>query len=121
MDLEEVKRYCASKKGATWDFPFDAETLVYRVMGKIFALVPSANAPSTPARFNLKCDPVRAELLRQTYSAVIPGYHMNHRHWNSIILDGSIPDDDIMDMVDHSYDMVVKGLSKQEREKLEKG
>jgi predicted DNA-binding protein (MmcQ/YjbR family) len=89
MDIETVKQYCASKIGATSDYPFDAETLVFRVMGKIFALM------SGPSRVNLKCDPAMADILRQTYPAVTPGYHMNKRHWN-IELDGSVPDDEVL-------------------------
>jgi predicted DNA-binding protein (MmcQ/YjbR family) len=116
MDIETIRNYCAAKKAATSDFPFGEGTLVYRVMGKIFALIPLDASP----RMNLKCDPDFAEVLRQTHPAVTPGYHMNKRHWNTIMIDGSITDDEILDMIDHSYDEVVKGLTKAEREKLKK-
>jgi predicted DNA-binding protein (MmcQ/YjbR family) len=115
MNVESLKDYCLRKKGATTDFPFDPEVQVFRVMGKIFALFPG-NLP----RVNLKCHPTFAEVLRQTHPAVIPGYHMNKRLWNTIVLDGSIPDDEIFEMVDHSYEQVVKGLTKKERERLER-
>jgi len=114
MDAETLKSYCMSKKGVTTDFPFDAMTQVFRVAGKIFALVPNDASPSV----NLKCDPTFAEVLRQTYAAVTPGYHMNKRLWNTIVLDGSIPDDELQEMVDHSYEQVVKGLTKKEWERL---
>jgi predicted DNA-binding protein (MmcQ/YjbR family) len=114
MNIETIKNYCAAKKAVTSDFPFGEDTLVYRVMGKIFALIPLDASP----RMNLKCDPAFAEILRQTHPAVTPGYHMNKKHWNTILIDGSIPDDEILEMIDHSYDVVVKGLTKAEREKL---
>jgi len=114
MDMQLIKDYCAAKKAATSDFPFGEDTLVYRVMGKIFALIPLDASP----RMNLKCDPEFAEILRQTHLAVTPGYHMNKKHWNTILIDGSISDDEILEMIDHSYDVVAKGLTKAEREKL---
>ncbi len=113
MDVKTLKDYCLRKKGTTTDFPFDPDVPVFRVMGKIFALFPG-DSPQV----NLKCDPTFAEVLRQTYPAVVPGYHMNKRLWNTILLDGSIPDDEIFEMVDHSYEQVVKGLTKKERDKL---
>ena len=113
MDAASLKEYCMRKKGVTTDYPFDPEVQVFRVMGKIFALFPG-DGPSV----NLKCDPTFAEVLRQTYAEVTPGYHMNKRHWNTIKLDGNIPDDEIFEMVDHSYEQVVKGLTKKQREGL---
>jgi predicted DNA-binding protein (MmcQ/YjbR family) len=115
MDVESLKRYALAKKGTSHDFPFGEDVLVLRVAGKIFALAPLNETP----RVNLKCDPVWAEVLRQTYPAVTPGYHMNKKHWNTILLDGSIPDDEVLEMVDHAYEQVVKGLTKKEREKIE--
>ncbi len=117
MDIENMKSYCLAKKGATTDFPFDETTQVFRVAGKIFALVPN---DASPPSVSLKCDPTFAEVLRQTYAAVTPGYHLNKRLWNTIVLDGGIPDDELEEMVDHSYEQVVKGLTKKERDKLEK-
>ena len=115
MDIETLKAHALAKPASTHDFPFDEETLALRVKGKIFALVP-INA--SPQQANLKCDPVWAEILRQTYKAVTPGYHMNKRHWNTIVFDGTIPDSEILEMVDHAYEQVVKGLSKKDREAL---
>jgi predicted DNA-binding protein (MmcQ/YjbR family) len=117
MDIEALKTYALVKKGVTQDFPFGDDVLVLRVMGKIFALIPLDVSP----RVNLKCDPAWAEILRQTYPAVTPGYHMNKRLWNTVLLDGSIPDDEVFEMVDHSYGEVVKGLKKVDRDKLSKG
>src|SRR4051794_18740411 len=115
MDVETLKNYALAKPFSTQDFPFDNETMALRVKNKIFALVPTK---ASPQRANLKCDPDWAEILRQTYKAVTPGYHMNKRHWNTIIFDGTISDDEILEMVDHAYDQVVKGLPKKVREVL---
>ena len=115
MDTETLKDYALSKPATTHDFPFDEETLVIRVKNKIFALMSLNDSPSS---VNLKCDPTWAEVLRQTYPAVIPGYHMNKRHWNTVKFDDTIPDDEILEMVDHAYEQVVKGLPKKDREAL---
>lgn len=114
MDIEALKAHAFTKKAVTQDMPFGDDVLVLRVLGKIFALIPLNTSP----RVNLKCDPDWAEVLRQTYPAITPGYHMNHRLWNTVLLDGSIPDDEILEMLDHSYDQVVKGLPKKTRDTL---
>jgi predicted DNA-binding protein (MmcQ/YjbR family) len=116
MDVDQLKTACLGKHGVTADFPFGPETQVFRVMGKIFALIPLDASP----RINLKCDPGWAELLRQTYPAVTPGYHMNKRHWNTVLCDGTISDTEIDEMIEHAYAIVVKGLKRAEREQLEK-
>ena len=87
MNIEEYRSYCLAKKGVIEEFPFDNETLVFKVAGKMFALT----NVSTFASINLKCDPEKAVELRDQYPAVLPGYHMNKKHWNTILLDGSIP------------------------------
>ncbi|HDL86143.1 MAG TPA: MmcQ/YjbR family DNA-binding protein [Candidatus Acetothermia bacterium] len=126
MNLDSVRTHLMAKVGATEERPFDLETPVYKVMGKMFALL----APEqSPLRITLKCDPDHALMLRDTYASVIPGYHMNKRHWSTIILDGtiadtsitdtSIADDEIEEMIDESYDLVVKGLTKAARRELE--
>ena len=115
---DKLRAYCGAKKGALEDFPFGEETLVFKVMGKMFALMPLDVPPNKPHTINLKCDPELAQVLRQTYPAVQPGYHMNKQHWNTIICDGSIPDDEIYEMIDNSYTLVVKSLKKADREKL---
>jgi len=116
MNLDAAHAYLMAKKGATEEWPFDLETPVYKVMGKMFALL----APEhDPPRITLKCDPDHALMLRDMYTAVTPGYYMNKRHWNTIILDESIPDSEIEEMIDESYDLVVKGLTKTARKELE--
>ena len=115
MDFTTLKNHLLSKPGAVEEFPFDTVTLVIKVGGKMFALVGLNN---DPLRLNLKCDPVKAEILRELYPAIQPGYHMNKRHWNTIILDGSIADEEILAMIDDSYALVVKGLPKSRRAAL---
>lgn len=112
IDLDNLRAYCHRHKGVSESFPFDDDTLVFKVMGKIFALT---DRHSRPIRLNLKCDPDWAVLLRATYPAVTPGYHMNKRHWNTVLLDGSISDDEIWEMIDHSYRLVAAGLKGAER------
>ena len=109
MNLTTLRTILLAKPGAEETFPFDPVTLVAKVGGKMFALVMTDEAP---LRLNLKCQPEVAEVLRELYPAVIPGYHMNKRHWNTVILDGSLPDDFIRDMIDESYRLVVAGLPK---------
>lgn len=103
MYLENIRDYCLGKTDTEETFPFGPDTLVYKVNGKVYLL---AGIDSTPARFNAKCDPDRALELREQYDAVQPGYHMNKKHWNTIILDGSIPDKLIYELIDHSYNLV---------------
>ncbi len=112
MTFESLHAHLSSKPGAVEDFPFDHVTLVFKVGGKMFALVAT---DEDPLRINLKCDPVKAEILRDCFPAVLPGYHMNKRHWNTVVLDGSIPDEDLRAMIDESYAMVVQGLPKARR------
>ncbi len=112
MDFTTLRAYLAAKPGAVEEFPFDLVTLVFKVGGKMFALV---GTDEDPLRLNLKCDPLKAEILRECYPAVLPGYHMNKRHWNTVVLDGSIPDEDLLAMIDESYALVVVGLPKAKR------
>lgn len=112
MDMPALIAYCLEKKGACKDYPFDQETLVMKVGGKIFALFGQRHGM---AYINLKCDPALAGILRQTYPAVTPGYHMNKEHWNSVAIDGSIPEAVLKQMVDSSYDLVYDHLSKGEK------
>ncbi len=112
MDLNRLRAYLMSRPGAVEDFPFDAVTLVAKVGGKMFALVGTGEVP---LRLNLKCEPEKALVLRQYYAAVLPGYHMNKRHWNTVVLDGSIPDDEVLSMIDESYALVVAGLPRAKR------
>ncbi len=115
MNIEAIHKYCLSKKSSVEDYPFDDETLVFKVGGKIFALIP---LEKIPLQINLKCDPEKAIELREEYENVQPGWHMNKKHWNTIIVDGNIRWSDVKDWIDHSYDEVVKGLKKSEKNKL---
>jgi predicted DNA-binding protein (MmcQ/YjbR family) len=115
MDIEELREYCISKGGVTEEFPFDETTLVFKVMGKIFMLMPLEGELTV----NLKCDPVRAAELRESYPAVQPGYHMSKKHWNTVYFDGSINRGLLLELIDHSYNLVVAGLTKRVREQLE--
>jgi predicted DNA-binding protein (MmcQ/YjbR family) len=103
MDIVTLREYCLSKKNVTEGLPFGEDTLVFKVKGKIFAL---ANLDGDLS-VNLKCDPSYALELREKYRSVIPGYHMNKKHWNTILLDGSVPDKEVFSWIDHSYDLVI--------------
>jgi len=103
MNIEILREYCISKKNVTESFPFGDDTLVFKTEGRIFALVNLEGDLS----INLKCNPARAIELRERYSSVIPGYHMNKKHWNTIYIDGSVPDKEVFSWVDHSYDLVL--------------
>ena len=105
------REYCLSKTGVTESFPFDEQTLVFKVMDKMFALTNVDNFVSV----NLKCDPEKAVTLREEYEAVTPGYHMNKKHWNTVEINGTIADDLIISWVDHSYNLVVSGLPKAKK------
>lgn len=117
MNIESFRIYCLKKRGVTEEFPFDENTLVFKVMGKIFALTDLVDIPFT---INLKCDPERAIELRERYEAVQPGYHMNKKHWNTVIIDNSIPEIEILEMIDHSYQLIVDKLPRGEKLKLGK-
>jgi predicted DNA-binding protein (MmcQ/YjbR family) len=116
MDLAAIREYCLKKKGRiTEGLPFGDDVLVFKVQGKIFLL---ARLDTFPLSINLKCDPPLAVDLRERYDAVRPGYHQDKKHWNTVVLDGSIPPQELRKMIDHSYEEVVKGLKKLERDKL---
>ena len=102
MNIEILREYCISKADVTEGFPFGEDTLVFKVNSKIFALVNLDGDLS----LNLKCDPAFAIELREKYSSVLPGYHMNKKHWNTVLLDGSIPDAEVFSWIDHSYNLV---------------
>ena len=115
MDFETLRNYCLGKKGSAEGLPFGPDTLVFKVGTKIFALI---SLDETPLRINLKGDPNDNDILRQQFPAIIPGYHMNKRHWNTVIIDGRLPDDLLCELVDQSYDLVFKSLSKKEMEHI---
>ena len=116
MDYIKAKTYLLKKPDAREDYPFGPEVLVPKIKGKMFATLSYSDGM---AYMNLKCDPNQAQELRDLFESVKPGYHMNKLHWNTIILDGSIPQGEIERMIDHSYGLVVKKLKKTERQALE--
>ncbi|MDQ6418838.1 MmcQ/YjbR family DNA-binding protein [Paenibacillus sp. LHD-117] len=113
--MSELAEYCKGLKGASEDYPFGPEPLVMKVGGKMFALL---GANGDVANISLKCEPHMAELLRMQHAAVNPGYHLNKKHWNTVTIDGSIPDEEIREMIDHSYELVVRSLTKAQRAEL---
>lgn len=115
MNIEELRDYCLQKKGVEESFPFGNETLVFKVADKLFLL---AGLNSKPFQFNVKCDPDKAIELREKYSSVLPGYHMNKAHWNTIICDGSVSKKIIFSWVDDSYRLIVNSLPKSKRTDL---
>ncbi len=114
MNIEDLRDYCISKKGVTESFPFDKETLVFKVMNKMFLLTNINKELS----MNVKCDPEKAIELREQYSSVLPGWHMNKKHWNTVNIDGRISDDQLKEWIDHSYDLIVASLTKKLQNEL---
>ena len=115
MQFDDLRTYCIAKKGVEEALPFHKNTLVFKVMGKMFALIGISEAKSV----NLKCDPEKAEELRAQWpDDIFPGYHMNKKHWNTVIIIGRLSDSEIQAQIDDSYDLIVQGLPKKDREKL---
>jgi len=114
MNIEDIREYCLSKKGADESFPFDEDTLVFKVGDKMFALMSLEEGAS----INLKCEPEKAIELRERYLEIKPGYHMNKKHWNTVLYNGSLSDKMIKELIDHSYSLVVKGLPKKVRDEI---
>ncbi|RAV98594.1 MmcQ/YjbR family DNA-binding protein [Pseudochryseolinea flava] len=115
MNIESFRAYCLNKKGVTEEFPFGEEVLVFKVMGKLFALTDVESFAS----INLKVDPEKGAELRETYPAVQPGYHMNKKHWNTVLMDGSLPDKLVRQWIDDSYALVASKLTKSQKSALE--
>ena len=115
MNLEDIKNYCLKKEGARINFPFDDKTLTFIVGGKMFLLT---DINSQEPKINLKCNPELAILLRENYTAVSPGYHMNKKHWNTICLNKDLPSEKIYELINHSYELVFGSLTKKEKEKI---
>jgi predicted DNA-binding protein (MmcQ/YjbR family) len=111
----ELRDLCLGFAGSAETFPFGPQTSVFKVDGKMFAL---SQLAESPLRVSLKCEPPLAEQLRAAHSAVLPGYHLNKRHWNTVLLDGSLPERTIRDMIEDSYDLVVSGLPRSRRQAL---
>jgi predicted DNA-binding protein (MmcQ/YjbR family) len=115
MNPTELRDHCLSFTGAEETFPFGSNTSVFKVAGKMFAL---SQLGAESLRISLKCEPELAEALRGSHAAVLPGYHLNKRHWNTVIIDGSLPDDAIQSMIEDSYDLVVSKLPQARRRAL---
>jgi predicted DNA-binding protein (MmcQ/YjbR family) len=112
MDRESMRAFCLGRAGAGEEFPFGPATAVFKVGGKIFAIL---GAEEAPASVSVKCDPFYGAAMREHYAAVKPGYHLNKRHWNTVVLDGSIPDETVEQWVRDSYELVVASLPKARR------
>ncbi|NUM31580.1 MAG: MmcQ/YjbR family DNA-binding protein [Bacteroidetes bacterium] len=109
MDIEFYRNFCINKKGVTEEFPFDKSTLVFKVFGKMFALFDIDSFESV----NLKCDPEKAIALREQFNDIIPGFHMNKKHWNTINFNGSVSDKLILELTNHSYELVLNSIPKK--------
>ncbi|GKU77505.1 MmcQ/YjbR family DNA-binding protein [Paenibacillus sp. L3-i20] len=109
---QELTNHCMTYRGAVEDYPFGPEPLVMKVGGKMFAII---GVNGSMANISLKCEPHMAELLRLEHEAVQPGYHLNKKHWNTVTMDGTVPDAELISMIDHSYELVVKSLTKAQR------
>jgi predicted DNA-binding protein (MmcQ/YjbR family) len=113
--LKALTDYCLAKPGTTAGYPFGEGTLVFKVLDKMYALI---GEETDPLRMNLKCDPEDAQALRAQYEAILPGYHQNKQHWNSLLMDGSLTDALVHELIDHSYDLVVSKFSAAKKKKL---
>lgn len=114
IDLEEIRTFCLSKNGTAEGFPFDEKTLVFKVGGKIYALIDVYELGG----INLKCDPEKAIELREAYNGIQPGYHMNKKHWNTVSLNSGVSINLLFELIDHSYELVVASLPKKVRYEL---
>ena len=117
MNVEEFHRYCMAKPGVEETFPFGEETLVFKVMGKIFAIT---GLDADEFRVNLKCDPERAIELREQHHQIIPGWHMNKQHWNTVYFEDGLPESLLRELIDDSYDLIAASLPKKVKNELEK-
>lgn len=111
MNIEEFRAFCLAKKGVTESLPFGPDTLVFKVMNKMFAV---CGLERTPTQVNLKCDPERSEDLRAEYDGlIIPGWHMNKHHWNTVLIEDALPPALVVELIDHSYELIVASLTKK--------
>ncbi len=120
MNIEEVRDYCLKKKGTSESFPFDEYTLVFKVVGKMYALASLKKREDGKHWINLKCEPERAIELRERYKEVTAGYHMSKKHWNTVTLDGTLGKEQICKWIDHSYELVAAKLTRKQKEELTK-
>jgi len=120
MHIEQLRDFCIAKKGVTEHFPFDENTLVFKVMNKMFLLTGLNNWEKGESKVNLKCNPEKAVELREEYEGISAGFHMNKKHWNTVLLNASDVSDDLAtELINHSYNLVVKGLTKKLQTELE--
>ena len=120
MNIEDIRLFCLKKPKSTEEFPFDEDTLVFKVLGKIFALCPLEKWEEGLPSITLKCDPEYAIELRENYSCIVPGFHANKKHWNTIHLEtNEIPLKQVFEFISHSYDMVVQTMTKKQQNKLQ--
>lgn len=117
MTAADLQAYSEKKPGVSWDTPFGPDVLVFRVAGKIFMLAPL----DEPGTINLKCDPERAIELRERYEGIVPGYHMNKQHWNTVDVTGSVPRQLLLELIDHSYELVLASLPRKVQAQLKVG
>jgi len=116
MNIETLREYCLAKPQVTEECPFGPDTLVFKVGGKIFLLT---GLDEQPLSFNAKCDPERAVMLREAYpDNIFPGYHMNKKHWNTVLINGNLPASLVKELIDHSYQLIVNGLPTKLRQSL---
>lgn len=115
MDSKPLFLYSLRKQGAVEDYPFGADVIVMKVGGKMFALLATKDGEEY---ISLKCDPNYAEILRQQYASITPGYHLNKRHWNTVKCDGSVPEGEVRRLIDHSYELVLKSLTREIRKQV---
>ena len=117
MNLNELEKYLDAMPGSESGFPFGPEVKVYKVGGKMFALI---SLQDSPLRINLKCDPMDAQILREQFEAVIPGYHMNKEHWNTVVLDGTMAVDTVRLLIDQSYNLIYNSLPKYKQNQIKR-
>jgi predicted DNA-binding protein (MmcQ/YjbR family) len=118
MNIQQFYEFCLSKKGVTEHFPFDEETLVFKVGGKMFCLTSLKEWENGTPSLNLKCDPDRAEELRSEYEAIIPGWHMSKKHWNTVAFNSDVSDKMIRELINHSYELVFNSLTKKNQKEI---
>ena len=120
MNIQQLYEYCLSKKGVTEHFPFDEDTLVFKVGGKMFCLTSLQNWENGNPSLNLKCDPEKAIELRAAYEAIQPGYHMSKKHWNTVFFNSDVATKMMVELINHSYDLVFESLPKKIKQEIEK-
>ncbi len=119
MNIELLRDYCISKPAVTEHFPFDEDTLVFKVLGKMFALTSLKKWEQGLGAVNLKCDPEKSIMLRETYESIIPGFHMSKKHWNTIeLFQHELSNEFVQELIDHSYELVIKGMTKKQQAEL---